>query len=334
MNINIKGTSITSKPRKDGRYQGHFSDGKDKQYVYGRSYQEVEKKLQKLVKTGIKKKRTTNIIPTDFDGFSKYYFETFRKRKIAPTTYTADLRRYDRYLKNKFGKRSLKSITPKECQDILDRINATGKGKTADEIFSLLSVIFKAAIKHGIIARNPLDIVFHKQHERVNGKVLKIADIKRLMTSNSKFLPLFLIALYTGLRPNECEKFEIDGDFIKAVNSKRKNGKVEYKRIPIMHELKPFLTGDFAKVPQYESLRIEFKRVLPEFTLKDLRKTFNSRCIECGVNEIARKIWMGHSLGVLGQAYTELSDEFFLKEAQKFYFLPKIDTFFDTKRKP
>ena len=140
------------------------------------------------------------------------------------------------------------------------------------------------------------------------------------MESKSDYLIYYIIALFTGLRPNEYEKFSVDGDFIVAVNSKRKNGKVEYKKIPVMHELKPFLTGDFAEIPQYEQLRLEFKRIMPDFTLKDLRKTFNSRCIECGVNEICRKIWMGHSLGELGKAYTELSDEYFLNEARKFYF--------------
>ncbi len=325
MMLKIKGVSITSHPRKDGRYQGYYSDGKLKQYVYGKTKDEIAEKLQKLIKTGItKKQKAINGVPIEFDAFTQYYFENFRKRKVCPSTIKADLYRYNGYIKPVFGKKTLKSITPKECQDLIDKINADGKGKTADEVFSILSIIFKGAIKHGIIARNPLDIIFHKQHERVNGKVLKIDDIKRLMASGSEYLTLFLIALFTGLRPNEYEKFEIDGEFIKAVNSKRKNGKTEYKRIPIMQELKPFLTDVFTKIPKYERLRVEFKRIMPDFSLKDLRKTFNSRCIECGINETARKIWMGHSLGELGKAYTELSDDFFLKEAQKFYFFTKV----------
>ena len=90
-----------------------------------------------------------------------------------------------------------------------------------------------------------------------------------------------------------------------------------------MRELRPYLEKPFT-VPPYERLRVEFKALMPEYSLKDLRKTFNSRCIECGINEIVRKLWMGHSLGELGKAYTELSDDFMLKEAQKFYFFAPI----------
>lgn len=325
MKLKIKGLSINKKPRKDGRYQGYYCDGKDKQYVYGLTRSEVEEKLRKLVKIGIKKKkRTVNGAPTDFVEFSMFYFKTFRVRKVAKDTLRGDLSRFNNYLKPLFQKRSIRSITPSECQELIDRIQESGKGKTADEVFSLLSVIFKMAIKFGIIPRNPLDIIYHVSHERENGKVLKTNDIKRLIASKSEYLTYYMIALYTGLRPNEYEKFTIDGNFIVAVNSKRKNGKTEFKRIPIMHELKPFLTGNFAKIPQYEQLRIEFKAILPDFTMKDLRKTFNSRCIECGINEIVRKLWMGHSLGELGKAYTELSDDFYLQEASKFYFFTKI----------
>ena len=321
MRIKIKGVSINKKPRADGRWQGYYKDDKVKQYVYGSTREEVEEKIRKLIRTGIKKKKhTINGAPTDFEDFAMFYFNTFRARKVAKDTLKGDLSRFNNYLKPVFKNRPIRSITPSECQELIDRIQESGKGKTADEVYSLLSVIIKMAMRFGIVQRNPLEIVYHEKHERINGKVLKIDDIKRLIASKNKYLPYYMIALYTGLRPNEYEKFTINGNFIVAVNSKRKNGKTEYKKIPIMRELKPFLTGNFAKIPPYEQLRIEYKTILPDFSLKDLRKTFNSRCIECGVNEIVRKLWMGHSLGELGKAYTELSDEYFLKEAKKFYF--------------
>ena len=86
-----------------------------------------------------------------------------------------------------------------------------------------------------------------------------------------------------------------------------------------MRGLAPYISGNIDIAP-YEQVRLQFKALMPGFQLKDLRKTFNSRCIECGINDVVRKLWMGHSLGALGQAYTELSEDFMLSEAQKFFY--------------
>ena len=83
----------------------------------------------------------------------------------------------------------------------------------------------------------------------------------------------------TGMRPNEYKTARIEGDFIIAVNSKRKNHKIEYKRIPITPMLKPYLKGvtelTFCRV---ETLRKKFNEILPGHKLYDLRTTFYTRC--------------------------------------------------------
>ncbi len=129
---------------------------------------------------------------------------------------------------------------------------------------------------------------------------------------------MFAVALYTGMRPNEYETAKIDGKFIVCKNSKRKNGKVEYKKIPISPMLEPFLKNvSELKIYKPYTKREKLGKILPNHILYDLRTTFYSRCKECGVSEYALSEFMGHSLGALGNAYTDLSDGFLLKEGQK-----------------
>jgi hypothetical protein len=129
---------------------------------------------------------------------------------------------------------------------------------------------------------------------------------------------MFAIALYTGMRPNEYETARREGDFIVAKNSKRKNGKVEYKKIPITPMLRPYIKDlqEFTFYTPY-TLREKFNEILPNHKLYDLRTTFYSKCAECGVAEVAKKLFVGHSLGQLGNAYTCVSDEYLIKEGEK-----------------
>ena len=108
-------------------------------------------------------------VPTTFHEFATYYFENFRKRKVKPLTYENDTYRYSNHLKPAFGSIPLKRITPAQCQSLLDGLLSKGYGRTADEVYSLLNCIFKMAIAHGVIERNPLAIVVKVRHERQHG---------------------------------------------------------------------------------------------------------------------------------------------------------------------
>ena len=278
-----------------------------------------QKFIEKL-KTASKIEKTSTGIPTTFNSFATYYFENFRKKKVTEKTYQNDLLRYKKYLKPYFEEKALTKITSLECQNLIEEIANAGKGKTSEELYSLMSIIFKGAIAHSLLEKNPLDIIVRKKHEREHGSALTKEEENKLLevTAGTEYQLMFAIALYTGMRPNEYETAKRDGNFIVAVNSKRKNGKVEYKRIPITPMLKPYIKDiqEFTFYKPY-TLREKINSILPNHILYDLRTTFYSRCTECDVSDKAQKLFVGHSLGELGNAYTCVSDEFLLKEGEK-----------------
>lgn len=259
-------------------------------------------------------------VPTTFDKFAMYYFETFRKRKVQLNTYKKDLIRLKVQLIPYFGNLQLKEITPQYCQMLIDSIVEEGKHKTASEVFSLLNQTFKMAIRHNLIQHNPLDIVYHEKHESKHGKALSVEEEKYLLqTAAEPFKTLFAIGLYTGIRPNEYATVQIVGDMLIARNSKRKGGKEEVKRIPITPMLRPYIAPNTV-IPKKspDQLRDAFNAIFHgSHKLYDLRTTFYTRCKMCNIAEAARDEFMGHSSGILGNSYTDLPDDYLIKEGKK-----------------
>lgn len=278
--------------------------------------QKFIQKLNEYEKLGEEQKA----VPTTFSKFAEYFFNKFYSRKVSESTLRVAKNQFKNHLSPYFKDTALKRITPNLCQELIDRLEAEGKGKTAEDVHSLLNIIFKAAIKHGLITNNPIDMVVHNKHEREHGKALT-KDEERLLlssTAGSPYQLMFAIALYTGLRPNEYKTARIEGNFIVANNSKRKNGKTELKKIPITPMLKPYLDGvTELKFTRLEQIRNKFNAILPGHRLYDLRTTFYTRCMECGVADAAIKKFVGHTLGGLADTYADLSDEFLFREGQK-----------------
>ena len=248
----------------------------------------------------------------NLDEFTTYYFEKFRKPKVAELTYKFDCMRYKNHIKPKLGSKRIQNITPSDCQSIIDTLTKEGKGKTANEVYSILSIIFKGAIAHKLMKDNPLAIVVKEKYESKHGRALTKDEEMKLLTAykGTQYEPLFALALYTGLRPNEYKTATINGKFIIAINSKRKNKKVEYKRIPITKMLAPYIMNiEQFNFPSEQVMRDRFNEILPHHVLYDLRTTFYTRCKECGIADATRDEFVGHSLGALGNAYTDLSDE-------------------------
>ena len=145
-------------------------------------------------------KNKKRAIPTTFDKFSNYYFEKFYKRKVGESTFRVAMSNYKNHVLPHFGDMPLKQITADKCQELLDRLIAEDKMRTEENVFTMLNMIFKAAVKHGVMTHNPIDMVFHTKHEREHGKALT-KDEEKLLLSSTEGTPyqrMFAIGLYTG----------------------------------------------------------------------------------------------------------------------------------------
>lgn len=268
----------------------------------------------------LKQPEEVNGVPTTFDKFAEYYFEKFYKRKVCDETFRVTLSNYKNHVLPHFGSMRLSSITADKCQQLLDSLIDQDKLRTEENVYTMLNMLFKAAVKHAVIEHNPMDMVFHTKHEREHGKALTKDEERKLLTETegTPYQQMFAVALYTGLRPNEYKTAYIENGFIVANNSKRKNGKTELKKIPITPMLAPYVKdGDELTFYRLEQIRHKFNGILPGHKLYDLRTTFYTRCTECGVAEVAIKKYVGHTLGGLADTYADLSDEFLIKEGQK-----------------
>lgn len=290
--------------------------------ISSKNLDEVKKKFINQLQVAEKKPTSNYKNLNTLNSFTEYYFNKFRIKKVSEATFRSDLNRYKNHIKPAFGDKQISKITPSDCQDIIDSLIIKNKGKTADEVYSLLSIIFKGAIDHEIIAKNPLKTVVITKHDRVHGTAFTKNEEQEILSyfNGTKYSQSIALLLYCGLRPNELSSVSIDNQFVIAKNSKRKNGKIELKKIPISPMLLPYIKNGIEKSVPYESLRKEFKEKFPNHILYDFRTTFYTRLKECNVADNAIKEFAGHSFGTLGNAYTDLSDEYLLKEGKKYIY--------------
>ncbi len=211
----------------------------------------------------------------------------------------------------------------------LDAILKDVQPRKYEELRTLFNGIFKYALATGIIDRNPVALIQFKRAERQNRESLSNTEVKAFLSKikDAKYDEIRQgahLLYYFGLRPCEVdEETHIEGDFLITRNRKRKNGKIEYKKIPVPKDAwknidwnKP-LTFQCGK----EKFHVLFKDLLDGKTAYSLRHTFATLCQQYVRPDIV-DIWMGDSTTrLVGKVYTHFPDEFMLENMQKVQFI-------------
>ena len=187
-----------------------------------------------------------------------------------------------------------------------------------EELRTLFNGIFKYAMASGILTHNPVALIKFKRSERQTRGALSEDEIKafleRIKEPKYNNIQQFAYILYFfGLRPCEIdEETHREDDFLITRNRKRKNGKIEYKKIPIPMQAQGLIDWNKPLTTDLHRLKINdiMKELLADKTAYCLRHTFATVCQQYVRPDIV-DIWMGDSPDrLVGRVYTHFSDKF------------------------
>ena len=203
----------------------------------------------------------------------------------------------------------------------LDAIMKDVQPRKYEELRTLFNGIFKYAVASGIIQHNPVALIKFKRAERQTRDALPKDEIITFLTrlNHSKYDDIrqaMYLLYFFGLRPCEVdEEAHREENFLIVRNRKRKNGKIEYKKIPVPKQAQGLIDWDKPLVFNCSDWKRDklFKELLGngERTAYCLRHTFSTVCQEYLKRPDIVDIWMGDSpQRLVGKVYTHFSDKF------------------------
>ena len=340
MLIKLDGVSINAIPRADGRYQGYISRYGVKKYYYGRTYDEVEAKINYALQEESEPQRTLVYnrsygykrmrVPL-FGTYVENWLITYKKPNLKPTSFIS-LQGSLKIPLELFGKKPLDMISANDLQRMFNGISAP---RTRDLCKINLSQIFKKAIAEGLISRNPCDLVEFKKHKQQHKNALTKEEQEKFLQAakTTAHYLLFRFLLATGLRIGEALALTKDDVneadcsvtvnknvvFIKGERLVQTTPKSEAgnRTIPFPRELLPEIMGidTFELFPcSYNAVKKTTQRISQETGISVsphiLRHTYATRLEEAGISPKLKQYLLGHaSLEMTQNVYTDMQIE-------------------------
>jgi integrase len=289
------------------------------------------------------------------------YFEVYKATVVRPVTYEGYLVTAKNYIYPYIGKLKVKSLRPDIIQEWLNNLSTTPQKHNPNAVLSartinfsrtLLKAALEQACRDGIIIRNPVSSSKAASKDRRKWQALTREEqqrlIKHLSESTCYYANMFLLALYTGLRPSEITALKwscIDLDertFHVKESAQISYGKVYIsptktssgeRAFPMTEEIYSLFIKQKAicekivnpnnlvfpsKAGTYidnknilRTLKEEFKKAGVNYTsMRGLRHTFGTRAAEAGINPAITQQLMGHSSSQITlDYYTEAQTE-------------------------
>ena len=347
MLIDLSGISVSSKQRRDGRYQGYYTLDGTKHFIYGKSVNEVKTKIEFFLKHGAPKKKPAKkkadmkkAAPTVSEWLTQW-IELYKAPNLKPSTMKS-LQGSLKIVFQRLGDKDLTQITTEDLQALLLGIQG---GRARDMCKGYLEQAFRKAFLRGIISKDPCQALEIKKHRQEHRNALTRQQQAQFLAALDGITtkPLLVFLLATGLRVGEALALTFaDIDFHDKTVSVNKNVVfIEGKRIdqdttksaagvrivPIPEEvmnLLPKRTDDQDLVfpYAYSGVRSALRRISNALgftvTAHLLRHTYATRLEEAGISPKMKQYLMGHaSLDMTQNTYTDIQPEYVKEKAEQ-----------------
>ena len=347
MLIDLSGISVSSKQRRDGRYQGYYTLDGTKHFIYGKSVNEVKTKIEFFLKHGAPKKKPAKkkadmkkAAPTVSEWLTQW-IEFYKAPNLKPSTMKS-LQGSLKLVFQRLGDKDLTQITTEDLQALLLGIQG---GRARDMCKGYLEQAFRKAFLRGIISKDPCQALEIKKHRQEHRNALTRQQQAQFLAALDGITtkPLLVFLLATGLRVGEALALTFaDIDFHDKTVSVNKNVVfIEGKRIdqdttksaagvrivPIPEEvmnLLPKRTDDQDLVfpYAYSGVRSALRRISNALgftvTAHLLRHTYATRLEEAGISPKMKQYLMGHaSLDMTQNTYTDIQPEYVKEKAEQ-----------------
>lgn len=253
------------------------------------------------------------------------WFISYRAPKLKDGGY--DLRHnIDKHVKPHIDNKPLNEYT---AHDIAKALSCVESERMRQIVRQIYDQSFREAVRAGYIDRNPVDNVDGVAHIYNHGRTLELKEEAEFLQaiSNNKLASLFRFYLLSGARPSEpllIAWHDITESTLHIPGTKTSGSD---RTLPISDKLRQLLcelprTSERLFPYTYSNVRYHFEKLRQklsfDMTIKDLRHTFGTRCLEAGVSMKTLQKWMGHSkYETTANIYSHITTDFERIEIEK-----------------
>lgn len=270
--------------------------------------------------------------PYDLTNNNVTLKEVFERWNATTSLSEKTVKNYTTYFNKAFTlhKMSMRDIKAVHLETVMQELTPH-----AQRVFkNCMGQLYTYALKHEIVDKNIIDLITVKDVQIEEREPFTPEEIKSLDGFKHPLHDTFSILLYTGLRITELLEVETknvhlaERYFIAGKKTKAGTDRV----IPIHDKIydliekrynqgnKYLITRENRKIPYRSYRQMYWDKMKINHTPHDTRHTFATFADRCGMNTVAVKRIMGHTLKDVTQHYTHKNINELLEEINKLKF--------------